>query len=84
MTLQEAIVMYQSRFQNRLVSEVLDAGDMWIVAAVDRETKEELDISPTSIDKFSGQMRTFFPPAHAEKLKTATKVFINESIRKQD
>lgn len=65
-TRDEAISMYLERFPKRLVDEVFETRDLFIISGLDRETGEELDVSPVSISKKDGHIGEFFPPAHAD------------------
>lgn len=68
----EAILKYLERYPDRLVDEVFETPGLWIISGLDKETGEELDVSPTSIDKENGQMNEFFPPKHMSGLQASS------------
>lgn len=76
-TKDEAISMYLNRYPNRLVDELFETSDLWIISGKDKETGEELDVSPTSIRKDNGELAEFFPPSHSGHIKANP---TNESI----
>lgn len=84
MTLVEAIKIYEEKYPDHMVSSVLDVGDEWVIAAKDKETGMERDASPIAIHKENGNMRVFFPPFNAAKLKNAVVVEWNAANDKED
>lgn len=63
-TKNEAISKYLSAYPDRMVDEVFETPGCWIISGRDKETGEELDISPTAIDKNTGTVDEYFPPSH--------------------
>lgn len=64
-TKNEAIAMYLEKYQDRLIDEVFETPELWIISGKDKETGEELDVSPTSIRKDNGAIEEYFPPMHS-------------------
>ncbi len=69
-TRSEAITIYLDIYPDRLVDEVFETSDLWIISGKDKNTGEELDVSPTSIRKDNGDVAEFFPPSHLGYTKT--------------
>lgn len=65
----EAIAKYLEKYSDRLIDEVFETQDLWIISGKDKETGEELDVSPTSVRKDNGYMEEYFPPTHSGSLK---------------
>ena len=65
----EAISKYLEAFPDRLIDEIFETPDLWIISGKDRETGEELDVSPASIRKIDGKMEEYFPPLHDGSLQ---------------
>ncbi|MCM1060062.1 MAG: hypothetical protein NC452_07185 [Eubacterium sp.] len=75
-TFKEAKAIYEIQYPDYAISSVLDVGDEFVISARDKESGEELDISPIAINKESGSMRMFFPPMNMDKLRNAVPVDI--------
>lgn len=73
-TFEEARAIYEKQYPNHAISSALDVGDEFVISSQDKESGEELDISPIAINKESGSMRTFFPPMNMDKLRNAVPV----------
>lgn len=73
-TFEQACKLYEEKFPTQSIISALDVGDEWVFSAGDKETGEELDVSPIAISKDNGSMRTFFPPANREKLRNAVEI----------
>lgn len=68
-TRDEAISKFLSAYPDRIVDEVFETPTCWIISGRDKETGEELDISPSAIDKTNGTIDEYFPPSHAGSMK---------------
>ena len=72
MDLKSALEIYMNKYPSYKVGTILHIGDEWVVSARDKETDLELDISPVSINKNTGDIKVFFPPMNIEKMANAT------------
>ena len=70
-TFEMAKSIYKKQYPNYLISSAVDVGDEYVFSSRDKESGEELDISPIAINKDSGAIRVFFPPLNIDKLKNA-------------
>lgn len=75
-TFEEARTIFEKEYPNYAISSAIDVGDEFVISSKDKESGEELDISPIAISKESGLMRLFFPPMNMNKLKNAVPVNI--------
>lgn len=75
-TFEEARAIYEKQYPSYAISSALDVGDEFVISSRDKESEEELDISPIAINKESGSMRLFFPPMNMDKLRNAVPVDI--------
>lgn len=73
-TFEEARAIYEKQYPNYAISSALDVGNEFVISSRDKESGEELDISPIAINKGSGTMRLFFPPMNMDKLRNAVPV----------
>ena len=73
-TFEEARAIYEKQYPNYTISSALDVGNEFVISSRDKESGEELDISPIAINKESGTMRLFFPPMNMDKLRNAVPV----------
>lgn len=73
-TFEEARAIYEKQYPNYAISFALDVGNEFVISSRDKESGEELDISPIAINKESGTMRLFFPPMNMDKLRNAVPV----------
>lgn len=71
-TKNEAISLYLDKFPDRLIDEVFESEEFWIISGKDKETGEELDVSPVSINKENGHLEEYFPPMHSGSLRVDT------------
>ncbi len=76
-TFEEAKAIYEKQYPHYAISSALDVGDEFVISSRDKESGEELDISPIAINKDSGLIRTFFPPMNMDKLKNAVTLDID-------
>lgn len=67
----EAIIKYLEKYPERLVDEVFETHDRWIISGKDKVTGDELDVSPESIKKEDGSMEEYFPPMHSASMKAS-------------
>ena len=73
-TFEEARAIYEKQYPNYAISSALDVGNEFVISSRDKESGEELDISPIAINKESGTLRLFFPPMNMDKLRNAVPV----------
>ena len=60
----EAKALYLNRYPDRMIDEVYETNSCWVISGIDRVSGEELDSPPISVDKNTGEMKVYFPPAH--------------------
>ena len=68
-TRDEAIKTFFRTYPERIVDEVFETPENWIISGRDKVTGEELDVSPVAIDKIDGTVNEYFPPSHAGSMK---------------
>lgn len=78
MTIKDAIKLYYEKYPDLKISKIFDIGNAWVVSAASKNTNEILLISPTSIDKITGEMKVFFPPDHRGEFDNAIPISIEE------
>ncbi len=77
-TLKQGIEKYLEQYPKYAVDSIFDVGDEWVIGARDRETGEEIDVSPIAVSKENGNMRVFFPPANRAKMAHAIEIDMSE------
>ncbi len=68
-TRDQAITRFLKNYPDRIVDEVFETTECWIISARDKVTGEELDVSPIAIDKIDGTLKEYFPPSYAGSMK---------------
>ena len=68
-TRDEAISKYLKTYPDRIIDEVFETAECWIISGCDKVTGEELDVSPAAINKTNGAVDEYFPPVHAGSMR---------------
>lgn len=68
-TRNDAISKYLCTYPDRIIDEVFETPECWIISGRDKMTGEELDISPSAINKIDGTVDEYFPPSHTGSMK---------------
>ncbi len=74
LTLNDAKSILERKYPEYIIDSGLETEEEWIFSMADRETRMELDISPLSVSKSSGDVKVFFPPRDASRITNAMEI----------